>query len=302
MIAIETRDLTKTFGDITAVNDVNLQIYDNECFGLLGPNGAGKTSLVRMITAVSPPTGGDIYILGKDLKSHSREIKALFGVIPQVDNLDPDLTVIQNLLTFARYFDIPKKEALKRSSEVLSLLQLDDRSNSPIRELSGGMRRRLLIARGLINYPRILILDEPTIGLDPQAKRLVWDKLNELKAQGVTQLLCTQNMAEADFLCDRVAIMHQGKIIENDAPQNLVYKYIGNNVWEVKLDPEEKNRVIQIFEEKRLDFEIAGNSVHFFQEEGIKLIGGLIAPHKIRSRPPTLEDVFFKLTGRSLTE
>lgn len=302
MIVIETKNLTKKFKDITAVDSVNLQIYHGECYGLLGPNGAGKTTLIKMITAVSPPTRGDIYVFGYDLKLHTRKIKALLGVVPQVDNLDPDLTVIQNLTTFARYFDIPKKEALKRSNEVLQLFHLDDRSNSPIRELSGGMRRRLLIARGLINTPKILILDEPTIGLDPQAKHLVWDKLIELKAQGITQLLCTQNMEEADFLCDRVAIMHQGKIIETDSPKKLVSKHLGNNVWEINLDPETKKETIRVLEEKKLDFEISGNRIHLFREENVKLVSSLINSPKIRSRPPTLEDVFFKLTGRSLIE
>ncbi len=302
MFAIETRDLTKKFKDITAVSKVNLQVHEGECYGLLGPNGAGKTTLIRMITAVSPPTAGEIRVFNRDLKLHSREIKALLGVVPQVDNIDPDLTVIQNLVTFARYFDIPKKEALRRSHEILRLFQLDDRSNSPIRELSGGMRRRLLIARGLINSPRLLVLDEPTIGLDPQAKHLVWDKLVELKALGITQLLCTQNMDEADFLCDRVAIMHQGKIIETGTPKALISKHIGSNVWEIELDPGMKNSVVKILEERKLSVDTAGNRIYLFKEEDMVAVKGLFPPQKIRNRPPTLEDVFFKLTGRYLTE
>ncbi len=302
MSAIEARNLTKKFKDITAVSEVNLQVNEGECYGLLGPNGAGKTTLIRMVTAVSPPTAGEIYVFGNNLKTHSRQIKAILGVVPQVDNLDPDLTVIQNLVTFARYFDIPKKEARKRSLEVLKFFQLDERSHSHIRELSGGMRRRLLIARGLINSPKILVLDEPTIGLDPQAKYLVWDKLVELKALGVTQLLCTQNMEEADFLCDRVAIMHQGRIIENDTPRALLRKHIGNNVWEVELDPTTKNSVIRMLEEKGLRPEMAGNRMYLFKEEDLAAMEGLISPKQVRGRPPTLEDVFFKLTGRYLTE
>lgn len=302
MLAIEVQNLIKKFKDITAVGGVDLQVHEGECYGLLGPNGAGKTTLIRMITAVSPPTAGEIYVFGRDLKSHSREIKAMLGVVPQVDNLDPDLTVIQNLITFARYFDIPRKEAIKRSHEVLGLFQLDDRGNSPIRELSGGMRRRLLIARGLINSPKVLILDEPTIGLDPQAKYLVWDKLIELKSQGVTQLLCTQNMEEAEFLCDRVAIMHQGKIIDSGAPKALLTRHIGNDVWEIEVEPNSKDGVIQMLQNKGLEHEVAGNRVYLFSEEAVTAVRGLISPQKIRSRPPTLEDVFFKLTGRYLTE
>ncbi len=302
MNAIETRNLTKKFKDITAVSEVNLQVNEGECYGLLGPNGAGKTTLIRMVTAMSPPTAGEIYIFGNNLKSHSHQIKAMLGVVPQTDNLDPDLTVIQNLVTFARYFDIPKREAIKRSHEVLKLFQLDERKNSPIRELSGGMRRRLLIARGLINSPKILILDEPTIGLDPQAKHLVWDKLVELKALGVTQLLCTQNMEEADFLCDRVAIMHQGRIIETDTPKALLHRHIGSKVWEIELHPNTKNSVVQMLKEKGIHPEMAGNRIYLFKGEDLAAIQGIIPTQQVRSRPPTLEDVFFKLTGRYLTE
>ena len=164
------------------------------------------------------------------MKLYPRQVKAVLGVVPQVDNLDEDLTVLQNLTTFARYFAIPKKEAYHRSTEVLSLFKLEDKLNSRIKELSGGMGRRLLLARGLINRPQIMILDEPTLGLDPQAKHLVWQKLGELKTQGVTQLLCTQNMEEAATLCDRVAIMHQGRILSQDTPRALVSRYVGEEI------------------------------------------------------------------------
>jgi len=236
MAIIKTKNLTKKFKDLLAVDDVNLEVEEGECFGLLGPNGAGKTSLIRMITAVSPPPQGDIWVLGNDLRVYSRQVKAILGVVPQLDNLDPDLTVLQNLMTFARYFNIPKNEAYRRSMELLSLFELENKRNSHIRELSGGMKRRLLLARGLINIPKIIVFDEPTIGLDPQAKYLVWHKLTELKSQGVTQLICTQNMEEATVLCDRVAIMHQGKILSLDAPRKLISRYVGNEVWEIEVD------------------------------------------------------------------
>ena len=303
MAIIKTRDLTKKFGDLVAVDGVNLEIEEGECFGLLGPNGAGKTSLIRMITAVSPPTTGDIWVLDGDLRSHSRRVKAVLGVVPQLDNLDPDLTVFQNLMTFARYFDIPKKEAYQRSMDVLRLFQLEDRCNSRIRELSGGMRRRLLIARGLINLPRILVLDEPTIGLDPQAKYLVWHKLVELKSQGVTRLLCTQNMEEASTLCDRVAIMHQGKIMSLDTPAKLISKYVGDKIWEIELDSEQRGKIVKELEYQGLDFEIVGDKVHIFHVVSGESISGLVnSPEKVRRRSATLEDVFFRLTGRSLVE
>ena len=301
MAIIKTKNLTKKFKDLLAVDDVNLEVEEGECFGLLGPNGAGKTSLIRMLTAVSPPTKGDIWVLGNDLRTHSRQVKAILGVVPQLNNLDPDLTVLQNLTTFARYFDIPKNEALRRSTEVLSLFGLKDKQNSKIKELSEGMKRRLLLARGLINMPKIIILDEPTTGLDPQARYLVWHKLTELKSQGVTQLLCTQNMEEATVLCDRVAIMYQGRIISLDAPQELISQYVGKEVWEIEVNSEDRDRTIKELESRRLDFEEAGGNIYIFHLADDESTSGLVnSPDKLRRRPATLEDVFFRLTGRSL--
>jgi len=303
MVTIKTQNLTKKFKDLLAVDDVNLEVEKGECFGLLGPNGAGKTSLIRMITAVSPPTTGDIWVLGNNLRTHARQVKAILGVVPQLDNLDPDLTVLQNLTTFARYFDIPKDEAHRRSTEILRLFELTNKSNSRIRELSGGMKRRLLLARGLINMPKILILDEPTIGLDPQAKYLVWHKLTELKSQGVTQLLCTQNMEEAATLCDRVAIMHQGKILSLDAPSRLITKYVGNEVWEIEVNSEERGKIVEELESRRFDFDDDGSKIHIFHIESDESMRGSVNfPETLRRRPATLEDVFFRLTGRSLSE
>jgi len=303
MTIIKTKNLTKKFKDLLAVDTVNLEVKQGECFGLLGPNGAGKTSLIRMITAVSPPTKGDIWVQGNNLRTHSRQVKAILGVVPQLDNLDPDLTVFQNLMTFARYFSIHKNEAYRRSMEILSLFELQNKCNSHIRELSGGMKRRLLLARGLINMPKIMVLDEPTIGLDPQAKYLVWHKLTELKSQGVTQLLCTQNMEEASVLCDRVAIMHQGKILSLDTPQKLISRYVGNEVWEIGLNSEERDRTVDELERHGLDFEDVGGKIHVFHIEAEESISGLLSSlGRLRRRPATLEDVFFRLTGRSLAE
>jgi len=302
MTIIKTRNLTKKFKDLLAVDGVNLEVEEGECFGLLGPNGAGKTSLIRMIIAVSPPTRGDIWVMGNDLVTHSRQVKAILGVVPQQDNLDPDLTVLQNLTTFARYFDIPKEEARRRSMEVLKLFQLTDKQDSDIRELSGGMKRRLLLARGLINMPRIMILDEPTIGLDPQAKYLVWHKLAELKSQGVTQLLCTQNMEEATVLCDRVAVMHQGKILDLGTPAQLITRYVGNEVMEIEVEPEKRAETVQELRSSGLDFEEVGNRIHVFHTGADQPLPGLVSPGQVMRRPATLEDVFFRLTGRSLVE
>ena len=303
MAVIKTKNLTKRFKDLLAVDDVNLEVEEGECFGLLGPNGAGKTSLIRMITAVSPPTKGNIWVLGQDLRADSRQVKAVLGIVPQLDNLDPDLTVLQNLVTFARYFDIPKNEALRRSTEVLSLFELESKRTSHIRELSGGMKRRLLLARGLINMPKILVLDEPTIGLDPQAKYLVWHKLTELKSEGVTQVLSTQNMEEATVLCDRVAVMHQGKVLSLDTPQRLISRYVGSEVWEIEVDSDERDRIVNELESRGLDFEDVGGKVEVFHIESDEPLRGLLHfPERLGQRPATLEDVFLRLTGRSLNE
>jgi lipooligosaccharide transport system ATP-binding protein len=297
MAIIKTSHLTKKFKKLVAVDDVDLAIEEGECFGLLGPNGAGKTTLIRMIIAVSPPTSGEIRVDGLDIRKNPREIKAKLGVVPQVDNLDEDLNVIQNLRTFARYFAIPGEEAKRRSLEILKSIQLEDKMKSKIDELSGGMKRRLLIGRGLINNPKILILDEPSIGLDPQAKHMVWRKLKELKSQGVTQLLCTQNMEEAAFLCRRVAVMHQGRIIVTDSPPEMVSRYIGERIWEIEFEPEGRDGLVDELKRRQLEFEEAADVLYIFNYRD-----GQVAGLPGRTRPATLEDVFFKLTGRSLLE
>lgn len=297
MAIIKTTNLTKKFKELTAVDDVSLEIEDGECFGMLGPNGAGKTTLIRMLTAVSPVTSGDIWIMGKDLKKCPREVKAMLGVVPQTDNLDEDLTVIQNLRTFARYFAIPKEIARQRSLEILKEMSLEDKEDSAIDELSGGMKRRLLIGRGLVNDPKIIILDEPSIGLDPQARYVVWQRLRELKSQGVTQLLCTQNMEEAARLCDRVAIINQGKIIDIDTPKGLIARYMPTQVWEIDLVSDDRDRVIRELESRQLEYEEFSGIIQVFLRDN-ETTEGLPGV----ARPATLEDVFFKLTGSTLAE
>ncbi len=303
MSIIVTRNLSKKFKDLLAVDQVNLEVEAGECFGLLGPNGAGKTSLIRMITAVSPPLSGDIEVAGMDLKEHPRQVKAILGIVPQVDNLDEDLTVLQNLTTFARYFGIPKAVAHPRGCELLRLFRLEEKSDGRIKELSGGMRRLLLIARGLVNQPQITILDEPTVGLDPQTRHLVWQQLTELKTQGATQLLCTQNMEEAAVLCDRVAVMHRGRILSIDSPQALIARHVGETVLEIEVTSINRGMVAQELATHGMEFLDLGNTIKVLGINREQLPATLIgSTEELRLRPATLEDVFFRLTGKTLEE
>ena len=228
MDIVSAQKLTKDYGIIKAVDGIDFAIAPGECFGFLGPNGAGKTTVMRIISCFLPPTSGTVTVFGKDVTGEPSAIKARLGVMPQDDNLDPDLSVIENLIVYAWYFDIPKKAALPIANELLAFVELQDRGRMNIKELSGGMKRRLLLARSLVNSPEILILDEPTTGLDPHSRRAVWEKLNNLKFRNTTLLLTTHYMEEAERLCDRVAIMDSGNIVTIDTPQNLMQLHGGN--------------------------------------------------------------------------
>ena len=303
MPIIRVRNAWKRFGSIVAVAGIDLDVDEGECFGLLGPNGAGKTSLIRMVIAASPLSSGSIWVNGSDVTKEPRRIKANIGVVPQEENLDPDLTVLQNLITFARYFDIPRTEAKKRALANLQLFELDGRQKAKVDELSGGMKRRLLIARALTNQPRLLILDEPTVGLDPQAKHLVWQKLRSFKDQGVTLLLCTQNMEEAWYLCDRVAIINEGKVIDTGQPQELLTKYGGKSVLEARPRPEARDVVLQELTKAGVEWQAVEDTLYIFQDSHQVLGGSLLEVLNVLSQHiPTLEDVFLRLTGRSLRE
>jgi len=225
---VTARGLIKYFGDVKAVNDVAFDIAAGECFGFLGPNGAGKTTVMRIISCFMPPTAGKVTVFGMDVTEHPSEIKSRLGVMPQDNNLDPDLSVFENLIVYARYFDIRKKDAVRLARSLLEFVGLQDKAGVKIEQLSGGMKHRLLLARSLINNPELLILDEPTTGLDPHSRRTVWDKLNHLKFQNTTLLLTTHYMEEAEKLCDRVAIMDSGRIVAVDTPSNLMAKHGGN--------------------------------------------------------------------------
>lgn len=228
MDIVSAQKLTKEYEVVTAVNGIDFAIAPGECFGFLGPNGAGKTTVMRIISCFLPPTSGMVTVFGKDVTREPSAIKARLGVMPQDDNLDPDLSVFENLIVYARYFDIPKKKAVPIADELLEFVEFQDRGRMNIKELSGGMKRRLLLARSLVNRPEILILDEPTTGLDPHSRRAVWEKLNRLKFNSTTLLLTTHYMEEAERLCDRVAIMDSGNIITIDTPRNLMRLHGGN--------------------------------------------------------------------------
>jgi lipooligosaccharide transport system ATP-binding protein len=304
MFIIEAKGVVKKFGPIVAVNGVDLDVEEGECFGLLGPNGAGKTSLVRMITAVSPITAGTIRVDGKDITRQPRQIKAITGVVPQEDNLDADLTVLENLLAYSRYFDISRQEGRERALANLQLFELQDRQKSKVEQLSGGMKRRLLIARALMSHPKLIILDEPTVGLDPQTRHLMWQKLESLKQQGVTLLLCTQNMDEAWRLCDRLAIMNEGKIVALGTPQELLTRYGGLQIIEARPRLEaRKDKVLAMLGQRGFQWQEIEGMLYIYQADGQVLEDDLKSELAIISQhTPTLEDVFLRLTRRSLRE
>jgi lipooligosaccharide transport system ATP-binding protein len=304
MSAIIARHLTKRFGDLTAVDDVDLQVEAGECFGILGPNGAGKTTTVRMIHAVTPLSAGDLVVLGLRVDREPAAVKRRIGVVPQEENLDPDLTALENLLVFARYFDIPRVEARRRAADLLEFVGLAARAGSPLDELSGGMKRRLLVARALLNQPELLILDEPTTGLDPQARHLIWQRLRTLKAQGVTQVLTTHYMEEAAQLCDRVALMHAGRILRQGRPADLVRAEVGDEVIEIRGDAAMHQQVLATVDGGNLRWELAGDTLYLYCRDGRALLPTLSAlrPPHLLHRPASLEDLFLKLAGRSLQE
>jgi lipooligosaccharide transport system ATP-binding protein len=303
-VLIKARGLTKRFNhDVTAVDHIDFEVYKGECVGFLGPNGAGKTTTVRMIYCFLPVTEGELTVAGMNVSTQAREIKGMIGVSPQEDNLDPDFTVIKNLQVYARYFDIPKEEATKRAAELLKFFQLEEKKNASIYQLSGGMKRRLIMARALVNQPKILLLDEPTTGLDPQARHLVWDEIRNLRRQGVTIILTTHYMDEASALCDRVLVVDNGKIIETGVPQELIKRFAGEDVLEVEYD-EDVVKTLKA-ELPNAQVEVFGEQVRVFIHEPHGVFERVVKkfPNKnMTIRNANLEDVFLKLTGRKLRE
>ncbi len=295
--------LVKCYGQQRVVDNVTLQVNSGECFGLLGPNGAGKTTTLRMMLGLTRPDSGKLTILDRDTSKHAREIRCQIGVVPQMDNLDPDFSVIENLRTYASYFGLRAKQVADRIQQLLEFAHLTSKANATIESLSGGMKRRLTLARSLVNDPQLLILDEPTTGLDPQARQHIWQRLRELKQAGRTLILTTHYMEEAQRLCDRLAIMDQGQVIAVGAPQELIQIHIEPHVIEVYGNGAEQwSRQYPMPAQVRV--ERVGETVFLYTQDEKPFIDDLCRHPQLQflHRRANLEDVFLKLTGRDLRE
>jgi lipooligosaccharide transport system ATP-binding protein len=305
-LLVEARHLTKRFSALTAVDDIDFEVHLGEAFGFLGPNGAGKSSTMRMIAAVSPVTSGHLRVMGLDPATAGPEIRGRIGVVPQEENLDEELSVYENLLIYGRYFGLPKKVIDERIAELLHFAQLQERRNSRVELLSGGMKRRLVIARGLINQPEVLILDEPTTGLDPQARHLLWDRLYRLKQQGVTLIITTHYMDEAEQLCDRLVIMDKGKIVAEGSPRALIEEFSTREVLELRFPVGMQEEMIARIDGLARRTEILPDRVLLYSDDADESAALLasrgVVPEATVSRRSTLEDVFLRLTGRSLVD
>ena len=302
---IHARGLTKRFGALTAVDAIDFDVSKGEAFGFLGPNGAGKSSTMRMIGCVSPVTGGTLRVLGLDPDADGPAIRARLGVVPQLDSLDNELTVRENLIIYGRYFGLSRRDLRLRADELLEFVQLTERANDPVEPLSGGMKRRLTIARSLVNNPDVLLLDEPTTGLDPQARHVVWDRLFRLKQQGVTLVLTTHYMDEAEQLCDRLVIMDQGKIAEAGSPRELIERLSTREVVELRFPADAPPIGEDVFDGQVARIEVLPDRVLLYTDDGDALVPvahELLGPQSVLVRRSTLEDVFLRLTGRTLVD
>ena len=306
-LMVEASGLEKRFGTFTAVDGIDVQVEPGEFFGFLGPNGAGKSSTMRMIGCVSPPSGGDLKVLGLDVAEHGREIRARLGVVPQQDNLDNELSVFENLLVYGRYFGLPRAVIKERAEKLLDFVKLADRANDKVDPLSGGMKRRLTIARSLVNEPDLLLLDEPTTGLDPQARHVVWERLYRLKEQGVTLVLTTHYMDEAEQLCDRLVVMDQGRIAAEGSPRELIRTHSTKEVVEVRPRQGHFDAVVALLEPLSDRVELLADRVLAYTEDGDHVANEVTGNEEIETngllvRRSSLEDVFLRLTGRTLVD
>jgi len=305
-VVIRATNLTKKYKDFVAVDGIDFEVKRGESFGLLGPNGAGKSTTMKMISSVSQRTGGELTILGKEPNTHGPEIRAHLGVVPQKDLLDRELKAWENLFTYGRYFGLSRKFLKQKVEELLEFAQLTEKRNSKADDLSGGMQRRLAIARGLVNEPEILMLDEPTTGLDPQARHILWDRLFRLKEQGVTLVITTHYMDEAEQLCDRLIVMDKGKIMAEGSPAALIKQYSSKEVVEVRFGTDKNEKFAPQLEELADRIEVLPDRILLYTEKGEELLTKIVDAglHPLTSlvRRSSLEDVFLRLTGRTLVE
>jgi lipooligosaccharide transport system ATP-binding protein len=303
---IAASELVKRYGDFAAVDGISFEVAPGESFGLLGPNGAGKSTTMRMVGAVSTRTSGSLTVLGLDPDDYGPEIRSRLGVVPQQDNLDNELRVRENLLTYGRYFGLPRRLVAERADELLQFAQLADRAGAKVDELSGGMKRRLTIARALINDPRILLLDEPTTGLDPQARHILWDRLFRLKEQGTTLLLTTHYMDEAEQLCDRLVVVDHGRIMAEGSPASLIRAYSTREVLEVRFGSDRNADAAAALAGLGDRLEVLPDRVLVYADDGEAALAEVVArglqPLTSLVRRSSPEDVFLRLTGRSLIE
>jgi lipooligosaccharide transport system ATP-binding protein len=303
---VSARHLTKRFDSFTAVDGIDFDVRAGEAFGFLGPNGAGKTSTMRMIGCASPLTSGDLRIFGLDPRTQASQIKARLGVVPQLDNLDTEITVKENLLMYARYFDVPSAVARARVAELLEFVQLTERADSQVEPLSGGMKRRVTIARALVNEPQLVLLDEPTTGLDPQARHLIWERLYRLKRGGATLILTTHYMDEAEQLCDRLVVMDKAKIVAEGSPRALIDRYVSKEVLELRVAPDVRASLDGSLSDLADRIEDLPDRVQLYTTDGEHALEQVhargIAIESALVRRASLEDVFLRLTGRTLID
>ena len=303
---IVARGLTKKFGDFTAVDGIDFSVYRGESFGLLGPNGAGKSTTMRIIGATSQRTSGEITILGKDPEKFGPQIRAHLGVIPQKDNLDEQLTVTENLYIYGRYFGLANKFIKGKIDELLEFAQLEEKRDAKVESLSGGMKRRLTIARALVSEPDILMLDEPTTGLDPQARHILWDRLFRLKEKGVTLVITTHFMDEAEQLCERLIVIDRGKIMAEGSPSDLIKRYSSREVLEVRFGSENNESIADQLRDKCERLEVLPDRILMYAEDAERALEEIMRanmhPKTSLVRRSSLEDVFLRLTGRTLIE
>jgi len=303
---VEARGLTKKFGDFVAVNGVDFEIRPGEAFGFLGPNGAGKTSTMKMITTVSPITSGEMTVFGLDPATEGPAIRSRLGVVPQENNLDEELTIVENLYIYGRFHDVPKPIIRERIDELLSFAQLEEKRNAKVEALSGGMKRRLIIARALINAPDLVILDEPTTGLDPQARHVLWDRLYRLKQDGATLIITTHYMDEAEQLCDRLVVMDQGDIVAEGSPSELITRFSTREVVELRFAPGDLESGIERLDGLAKRMEALADRVLLYTDDADGLVNAIhdreVVFEQRLTRRSTLEDVFLHLTGRRLID